>query len=71
MKERPPYDDYDELLAFEGDFEGEKIITNARIYGDGNIQLLQGTESGPDDIIGINLDELEEIVEKAKEVEAE
>ena len=71
------YDDYEEAVAFEGDFEGEPIITRARIHGSGDIHIHQGPvtdDSGngiefrPDDIIGVPLDELKQIVEKADEV---
>lgn len=67
------YDDYDRAIAFEGDFEGEPTITRALFYSDGNIQIHQGPRTGdnefrPDDIIGINRSELEEIYEKAEEV---
>ncbi|WP_313694132.1 hypothetical protein [Halorarum halobium] len=69
------YDDYEQAIAFEGNFQGEPMITRALIYGDGNIQIHQGPKTGdnefiPDDIIGIDREELEDILEKAEEVTA-
>jgi hypothetical protein len=70
------YDDYEEELVFKSDFKGEPIITRVLIYSDGNIQLLQGPKTGegefrPDDIVGMDRDELQEILEKADEVRGE
>ena len=71
------YDDYEEAIAFEGDFEGETIITQGQIYSNGDIHIHQGpvtddsgevTEFRPDDIVGVPLDELKQIVEKAEGV---
>ena len=62
------FDDYDELVQFTGEFQGETIITQGRIRCDGKIHLMQGTEAGPDDIVGLNLEKLKEVVEKAEEV---
>ncbi|MFU1780211.1 hypothetical protein ACM16X_02390 [Haloarcula japonica] len=67
------YDDYDDSLTFEGDFQGEPIISKARIHGNGDIHIHQGPKTGegkfrPDDIVGLGLDELKQVVNKAEEL---
>jgi hypothetical protein len=67
------YEDYEEELVFKRDFNGEPIITKALIYSDGNIQLNQGPKTvdnkfRPEDIIGLNREELQEILEKSDQL---
>lgn len=71
------YEDYEKALSFEGNFQGEPLLTRARIHDNGTIHFHQGPildDSGegiefrPDDIVGIGLEELKQVVEKAEEV---
>jgi hypothetical protein len=73
MSEDTDYDDYEEEVIFEGEFQGEPIITKALIYSDGNIQIHQGSKSSdnkflPQDIVGIDKEELQQILEESEEV---
>lgn len=68
------YIDYEEALHFEGDFEGEPIITKAGIHDNGDIHFHQSPKTGdntfrPDDIVGFSLEELKEVVETAEELQ--
>lgn len=65
------FDDYDELVEFEGEFHGEKVVTQARIHENGDIHFLQGSVAGPDDIVGLNLEKLKEVIEAAEEMDGE
>lgn len=74
MSEEIDYGEYEEAIAFEGNFQGEPIITRALIYSDGNIQLHQGPKTGdnkfiPDDIIGLETDELQEVLTSASKLD--
>lgn len=67
------YDDYETSVHFEGDYNGEPIITKARIHDNGDIHIHQGPKTGdnqfrPDDIVGLTLEEMKQVVEKAEKV---
>lgn len=67
------YDGYEESLYFEGSFQGEPIISEARIHDNGDIHFQQGPKIGDgeyrlNDIVGFGLEELKQVIEKAEEI---
>lgn len=67
------YDDYKTSVHFEGEYNGEQIITKARIHANGDIHIHQGpktvdNEFRPDDIVGLPLEQMKKVVEKADKV---
>lgn len=74
------YDNYDESIAFRGRFDGEDIMTRARIHKTGEIYFHQGpvmgfskegTEFRSDDIVGLPLPELQQVLATAEDMDHE
>lgn len=79
MTEKGSYDDFEDELVFRGTYDGEPIMVKARIWDDGDVNFMDGydvsdNDSYPDqdfkleDIVGLSLENLEKVVERAREV---
>lgn len=75
------YSDYEKAIAFRGTHDGETVITRARIHKTGDIYLHQGpvigeptpsgTEFRPDDIVGLPVPELMQVLATAEDASME
>lgn len=78
MSERQDYDDFADELEFQGVYQGEPIVVKVRIWDDGTVNFIDGydvsdnpeynSDFKPEDIVGLNFEELEKVVERAREV---